>query len=95
MTGKEFSERLLKEFDDYRKFRFNVVKLVTDYVSSEHDKYDNTVMSESDLDSMLDDMAFFRAWIEDKLNDNCKAVGMKGYNRTRFKKIRKALGYNI
>ena len=95
MTREDFVRQLNKEFELYKTFRANVTNLVKKYTSSEHDYYVDTIGSGSDLDVSLDDMALFRSWIEDKLNDNCTVAGCKGYNRTRYKKIRKALGYNV
>lgn len=95
MTREDFVKQLAHEFETYSQFRANVVELVKEYTESEHEHYYDTIPSGSDLDGSLDDMALFRSWIEDKLNDNFTVYGCKDYNRTRYKKIRKALGYTL
>lgn len=95
MTRDDFVNQLEREFETYETFRSNVTRLVKEYTADNHTSYYDTIISGSDLDGKLDDMALMRSWIEDKLNDNCTVWGFKGYSRTRYKKIRKALGYNL
>ena len=97
MTDAQFNSYMLEEIKVWKDFRRNVANLVNAYVETRKNrvKYTDLVVNVSELDEALDGMALFRAWIEDRINDNAVTYGSSGYNKTRLKKIRKALGFNF
>jgi hypothetical protein len=95
MTDEKFIKELGKILETfYNEVHDPLVKLVQEYKQGENSKSYESLWGYTEI-NRLDNLALPTAWIQDYLNNIQGYVGSPTYNKSRTKKIRKALGYNL
>lgn len=98
MELTEFQHQLTVKLNRFSDIRKDIADMVNSFIADNEKKINityNGVVEMTDIESKIDDMAMFSAWIEDRLNGNCGIPNHSGYNKSRAKKVRKAFGYTF
>ena len=94
MKKQEFAEKMTEHEKAFNELWSKIV-IDTNEFLKENERLSEPIGNIGRIDGFIDSLCLSGSWIEDRLNGFSGLPKTNGYNKSRTKKIRKALGYNL